>query len=679
MKKMRRMIITLLIMILPSLSVYAAGDQDVDDASASMMRDTNSISVKSPGSLDHGGIEQLELADFEKQTGMTLVFSDNPELAKLVGRGDLPPVSERLPEEPLVVVPYDQCGLYGGEMRYIARALESNTSEGLSWRQVQLVRLDDDLQTIKPDVAKSWVWNDDFTEITFKLRKGHKWSDGMPFTAEDVAFWLNDLIMNKELYSATRSPWNIGSRAEVIDETTVKFIFDAPLPGLLNHLVSQGQFFAAFAPKHALAPFHGDFSSDANGKARAAGYDNWADWFRQRWGHWMDRTTHSELGLEVPTLESHIMVSAPDETYREFVPNPYYHRVDTSGQQLPYINKHSERFIDPSLYVVEILNGNVDQKSPGPLENYPALKKAEDGSSFKVLLPAGNKGPFLIFNQTHKDPAVRDIYSDIRFRQAMSVAIDRDEINETLFLGVGKPGSALPHGVPTEEPGDASFYAQFDPDMANKLLDEMGMIKNGDGLRTRPDGSPFSIIWEYSTQFTGSPEFPLLVAEMWRAVGVDTQLREIDSVSMGDKGRDNALDIHMLYSQPLYPVLAAGSSSLMPPFDINDPLTGLPWVEYRSSNGAKGERPPEWAEELWRQGAIMSENQPGSEEWNKALKVMTDIHKEQLVVIGIFSELPNLSVINKDLRNVPEIRQIGGTSTTGYFQPYSVDQWFYKK
>lgn len=259
-------------------------------------------------------------------------------------------------------------------------------------------------------------------------------------------------------------------------------------PGLLNHLASQGQFFAAFAPKHALAPFHGDYAEDADAKAQAAGYEDWADWFRTRWGHWMDRTTHSALGLEVPTLESHIMVKAPDETFRDFVANPYYHRVDSSGQQLPYIDEHKERFIDPSLYVVEILNGHVDQKSPGQLEAFPALKEAEADSNYRVILPSGSKGPFIVFNQTHKDPAVRAIYADARFREAMSVAIDRDEINETLFLGIAKTGSAMPYGVPTEQDGDADHFAQFDPQLANAMLDELGMEKGADGMRRRPDG-----------------------------------------------------------------------------------------------------------------------------------------------------------------------------------------------
>lgn len=633
--------------------------------------------VASPNGVDHKGLEQLELADFVAQTMSELTFLDNPATEALVGRGALPPVAERLPKEPLVIVPYEACGTYGGEMRYLARALESNTSEGLSWRQVQLVRLDDDLQTIKPDVAKSWEWNDDFTEVTFVLREGHKWSDGAPFTAEDVAFWLNDLIMNQVLYPSTRAPWNVGSRAEVIDATTVKFIFDKPQPALLNHLTTQGHFFSAFAPKHALAPFHGDYAEDADAKAQAAGYDTWADWFRVRWGHWMDKTTHSELGLEVPTLESHIMVKAPDETYRDFVPNPYYHRVDTSGQQLPYVNEHKERFIDPSLYPIEILNGNVDQKSPGAIDVFPALKEGESESNYRVILPGGNKGPFMVFNQTHPEERTRMLYSDVRFRKAMSVAIDRNEINETLFLGLGEIGGGLPYQTPVSKPGDATHFAQFDPEMANALLDELGMVKGADGIRTHPDGKPWSIIWEYSTQFSGTPEFPVLVGEMWRSVGVDVQLREIDSVTLGDKNSANTIDIGMIYDQAIYPVVAAGPDSLVPPFHINSPLSGLPWVQWKDTNGAEGIEPPMWVKELFTLGEEILTFEPGSDAWNARLDAITEIHRQQVPVIGVFGALPRVSIINKDLNNVPDITIIGNTSYTGYLAPWGVDQWYY--
>ncbi|MCC6197729.1 MAG: ABC transporter substrate-binding protein, partial [Burkholderiales bacterium] len=108
--------------------------------------------------------QQGDLAEVEKTLGK-LSFRDNPLFAERVKAGRLPPVDKRLPAEPLVVVPYEECGKYGGTLRGTSRALESGTAEVLSWRQVNLVRLSDDLSTIVPNVAKSWTWSADRKEI----------------------------------------------------------------------------------------------------------------------------------------------------------------------------------------------------------------------------------------------------------------------------------------------------------------------------------------------------------------------------------------------------------------------------------------------------------------------------------------------------------------------------------
>ena len=185
--------------------------------------------------------QQLELDKFEKQTGKKLKFQENPLFAEKVKKGELPAVEKRLPEEPLVVMPYDEIGRYGGKLRGICIAPESGTSEVLAWRHANIVRFSDDTRTIVPNVAKSWKWNDDYTEITFTLRKGHRWSDGAPFTTDDVVFYMNDIILNKELHKATPSPWgSVGASVEKIDAVTVKFKFKKPFTGLLYYLGGGG-------------------------------------------------------------------------------------------------------------------------------------------------------------------------------------------------------------------------------------------------------------------------------------------------------------------------------------------------------------------------------------------------------------------------------------------------------
>ena len=157
--------------------------------------------------------QQVEIEE-AKAAGVTLTLTENPLFADDVKAGKLPPVAERLPEQPLIVLPYEECGTYGGTIEGTSRAPTSGTSDILSWRQAVLVRIADDLQTIVPNVARSWTWADDYKSITFELRKGHKWSDGEPFTADDVVFFFEDIIQNKELNPETTTEWGVNVHAE---------------------------------------------------------------------------------------------------------------------------------------------------------------------------------------------------------------------------------------------------------------------------------------------------------------------------------------------------------------------------------------------------------------------------------------------------------------------------------
>ena len=170
-----------------------------------------------------------ELADFEKAADCTMKFSENPNIASInatiVGNKGLPSVNDRLPEEPLVVVPYDSIGTYGGTFRMLSNATEAGTSDLLSTRHVNFVRYADDLTNIVPNVAKAWKWNDDFTQLTFHLRKGHKWSDGAPFTSDDVKFWYDNLMMDTNIREKPYDYLLVGGERMTVDLLTLKQLF----------------------------------------------------------------------------------------------------------------------------------------------------------------------------------------------------------------------------------------------------------------------------------------------------------------------------------------------------------------------------------------------------------------------------------------------------------------------
>ena len=223
--------------------------------------------------------QQYELAEFEQFAGCKLTFQENPAIAELnrriVGNPALPPLTERLPEEPLVVAPYDRIGHYGGVLVAMSNAAEAGTSDFLSVRHVNLVRLSDDLQTIVPNVAKAWQWNDNFTVLTFFLRKGHKWSDGAPFTAEDVKFWYDDLALDPNLIPKAKDYVLVAGKrmqVEVIEPHIVKFVLPFPKPGLLSHFATS--YAQGFQPKHFLGQFHPKHNPDADQLAQLLGFEN---------------------------------------------------------------------------------------------------------------------------------------------------------------------------------------------------------------------------------------------------------------------------------------------------------------------------------------------------------------------------------------------------------------------
>ena len=327
---------------------------------------SNCPSVSDPQGITTSVPQQLNLSDYQEQTGQKLVLSGNPLFADQVESGKLPEVDMRVPEDALVSLPYMECGKYGGMLRGISKALESGTSEILSWRQVNLVRISDDLQTLVPNVAKSWEWNDDYSSITISLRKGHKWSDGHPFTADDVVFYIDDIIKNKDLHEVVPSVWMVGGKpVEVtkIDTETFRFDFAAPYPGLLHFLATGGSYFAAYAPKHHYMPYLLKYNPKADEEAKAAGSENWVQRFGLIWHKWKDAENITAHALTRPTLESHLIEVETNTQRRQYIANPYYFKVDTAGQQLPYIDRQHERFLDQELFILSILNGEVDIKT----------------------------------------------------------------------------------------------------------------------------------------------------------------------------------------------------------------------------------------------------------------------------------------------------------------------------
>ncbi|WP_319569125.1 ABC transporter substrate-binding protein [Cohaesibacter marisflavi] len=644
--------------------------------------------------------EQFELAEFQKAGSCELSFAQNPDIAKfnsqILGNKELPALADRLPQEPLVVAPYDTVGTYGGVITGLSKGTESGTSDLLSVRHVNLVRYADDLQTVVPNIAKSWEWNDDYTQLTFTLRKGHKWSDGEPFTAADIEFWYNDLILNKDVYEKTPGRWLFAGEPAVVkalDDVTVSFTFPVPTPGILNRFaVDYGQ---AFQPKHFLAQFMPKYNKDADKLAKDMGLENGVAAIKMYYGgsDWKDVPSPLLKDAEVaekfgravvPTLESHIVVEENAEG-RKLVANPYFHMVDTAGNQLPYIPEIDESYVkDKEVQNLKIMNGEVVWKQQAVfLEDFPLLKENEAKGNYTVsYAPTFGENIFFSFNRTHKDPVLAKMFNDIRFERAMSIALDREEINEIVYLGQGTPAQGVP-----AEPKTVSFVSEdilnqdieFDPDHARELLADMGLKDaDGDGTLERPDGKPLVIRLIYSSQ--GVPvKMMELVRDYWSAVGVRIDLKEVTSDEYRAGANNNDLDLTTWkYDGTAGPAISQDVTAFIPPFgDVFNPGTGFAWAQWMDSDGKEGVEPPAYVKKLYDLSEQFLQVSMGSEESNKLGAEIVKIHVDNLLKIGTVGDIVAPFMYRNDLKNVKPIKAKSYDFYWTY--PYRPQQWFLSK
>ena len=637
--------------------------------------------------------QQYELSEFEASANCTMSFSANPDIAalngKIKGNPDLPALVDRIPAEPLVVVPYDSVGKYGGTLDVLSNATEAGTSDFLSVRHVNLVRFSDDLQTIVPNVAKGWEWNADFTKLTFHLRNGHKWSDGAPFTSADVKFYHDNLMLDTNIFEKPKDYITVGGETMTVDtpdETTVVFNLPSPKPGLLAHFATS--YAQGFQPKHFLGKFHPAVNPDADKYAQSLGFENGYDAIAAYYGNsdWTD--TPSPLLSRpaiagnlpqpvVPTLESHIYITDTTEG-RHLVANPYFHQIDPTGQQLPYISEQDELYKnDNEVRLLSIINGEVDYKAQSlQLASAPALLDGQAGGNYTVdLRPEITIGVFG-FNVTHEDEAKRAVFGDVRFREAMSLAINRAELNEVGFFGQGTPQQYIGF---SPKPGFVSdkwqsYMTEFDAAGANSRLDAMGMKDtDGDGFRELPNGDKLVLNMNFATQGIAGQTVEL-VAQYWADVGIQSVVKEVTPDEYRSAQSANKLDVLMWRkSQPLAIVL--GNNELwVPPFENYFGVrNGMLWAEWVDSNGANGVEPPAYVKELIADVNAFQSADQSSVEFEKIGERMVKNMVENMLFIGTVNA-PAPMIHHNNLNNFTEFK----THSYEYYRtyPYRATQWW---
>ncbi|HMC37634.1 MAG TPA: ABC transporter substrate-binding protein [Actinomycetota bacterium] len=467
----------------------------------------------------------------------TSAYHEAPMLADLVRAGKLAPVDQRLPENPLVVDTIEGIGRYGGVWR---RGFLGPSDFNNVHRIVYdaLVRYSPDGTKVEPKYASSVTSSKDFTAWTVTLRKGAKWSDGSPFGADDILFWYTDVLLNKDVTPAL-PVWmknHDGSPVTVqrVDDITVRWVYKEPnttFPMELANKDSGDRQYACFLPAHYLRQFHVKYAdrSKLDQMVAAGGFKTWVELFAAR--------AHPPENPERPVMAAWRGVTRISDQLYVLRRNPYYVGVDRAGNQLPYIDTIQFKFFAnaQSLNLAAIAGQLDEQERHIILGNYPVLKEHEKDGKYRVILWQGFGGADadVTFNETYsKDADLGALFRNRDFRIAMSYAINRNQIKESAFLGLGEARQPVAAPWSPYYPGDAYArkYTEYRPDEANRLLDRIGLDKkDADGFRLFAGGTRRATV-EISVVpvFGPWPDVAQLIAKDWERVGIKTivQVRE---------------------------------------------------------------------------------------------------------------------------------------------------------
>ncbi len=601
-------------------------------------------------------------------------YNEAPMLDAMVKSGALPPVEQRLPEKPLVLKPLDSVGKYGGD--FTTGLIGSGGSAHMTRFHAYdpLVRFTADWSSVEPNVAESYEVNDNATEFTFHLRKGMKWSDGEPFTADDVMFWYDAVLTDPDINMQTPTWLKAGGKVAVytkIDDTTFKVTFEKPNGFFLQQIAWGNNDQSTRFPAHYLKQFHGKYNKDADKLAAAANQQGWAQLFEQKAG--VALIDNYFRNPDMPVLTAWKMKVPMGESTSQVVTerNPYYWKVDTDGNQLPYFDHLNYDLVtDEQVLLLKVMQGEVDM-----IDQYVATPNNKSvlfdnqkagGYKFYDLLPTEPNQMVIQLNLTHPDPVKRELFSNKDFRIALSLGLDRQALIDAVFVGQGEAAQpSILEGDSLYNERLAKQYTEFDTAKANEILDKIIPNKNGDGIRLDSQGRPVTIVFELDNARQTFLDMFQLIIPMWKEIGIDTQIRPMDR-SLWEvrvrRGYEFDATAHRFGG-------GAGQAAVLDaryfvPNNSNS-MFARGWQMWFSDKAdANAVEPTDAAKEmidLYNQVTATADSAKQLELFKKIL----DLNADAFYLIGITHPAKTYGVVKADIGNVPGIMP----NSFGYPQP----------
>ncbi len=588
------------------------------------------------------------------QSAPTMV--ETPMFAEQVKAGTLPAVDKRIPEAPSIVRRFagpDGVGRSGGQVNMLV-ASARDTRLMTVYSNARLIVYDDQFK-LQSDILESYEVKDG-REFTLKLRAGHKWSDGQPFTTEDFRYFWEDVANNKEL--STSGPSVIlmvdgkPPKVEILDPLTIKYTWDAPNPYFIESQAQAAPLFL-YRPAHYLRKFHAKYTDLAEiAKAARGGQQGWVQIHRR-----LD-VMYANDNIDLPTLNPWVNTTASPAQRFVFVRNPYYHRIDEKGQQLPYLDRIIFTVAATNLVPAKAGLGEADlQPRYLNMRDYTFLRKSAKSSGVDVRLwESGSGSQIALFpNLNAKDEVWRKLMRDVRFRRALSLAVDRDELNEVVYIGLAKPSNnTIMTRSELFKPDYASRWAAYDVKQANKILDDMGMTKRNEiGIRLLPDGRPATIVVEHASEETEDTDTLSLIADHWKKIGIKLLFKP--------QTRENFR--LRAFSGEAIMLASAGVTTAVPTADTSPKefaptqQGGLQWSRWGmfiESKGKQGEKCD--MQEACQLLGILAEWEKSTDvatrrkAWDRILEINTD----QVFTIGTVNGILQPIVVGPKVRNVPK-------------------------
>ena len=574
-------------------------------------------------------------------------YAESPMLEGM----DLPPVEERLPMNPAVIEPWEEVGVYGGTWRMLNQA-NDYAYQGLHFYEPLLRFAMYDFSTV-PNLAESWEVAEDGLSFTFNLREGVKWSDGEPLTSDDIVFGVHDVFGNTDLYPGYPTWLRAGESGPEVtapDDYTVVFTFPQPPAFFERHMGRADQY--VIRPRHYLEQFHAEYADADELAARVseAGFGTWSELFLNRLEFRANEDYPVHFGWKRESTET------DGATYER---KPYFWKVDTQGNQLPYIDRvQVQKVANTEVAQLRQFSGENDLSmfvvGQFPRDTMVLLENEEVGNYHVIQAPIGEPNVLCMgINLNHKDPVKREIFNDPRFRFALSHAINREDIRQLIYLGLPqeiRQVAPLPVS-PYYHEGAAYSHVEYDVDRANAYLDEMGLTERNDqGIRLRSDGQPIEIVIDTHSRRDDFLEIAELISGWWTAIGIATTSKGDDDSLFSTLIQGAELDCGITFAGP--GIYSPINPSRQIPTATNSLWAPL-WALWYQSGGTSGEEPPEEVQQqldLYDQLTVTVDQAQQVELWSQIM----EINAENLYQWGICDRAAVPVPVSNRMHNVPE-------------------------